>query len=176
MLRIKTKLKAGFSLVEIMTALFIVSIGLIGVMSLIVQTIQTQNLNKGALVSYQLAQEGVELIRKTRDSNWKQGKSYDSGLAPGDYIIDYTMESPRYFTIENSQLIQDSFGYYYNSDDGIPSNTETDKLTQFTRKITLSYDPDIADDKALKVHCLVTWTERNKIFNYALDTTLYDWK
>ena len=93
--------KAGFSLVEIMTVLFVVALGLVGVLSLMVQNIQSQNVNKGALIAYQLSQEGIELVRRTRDSNWQAGRAWNVNLAPGHYIVDYTDLIPRTITFSS---------------------------------------------------------------------------
>ena len=61
---------SAFTLLEVIVVLAIVSLSLLGTLSLIIQNIQVQGLNRKSLVAYQLAQEGLELIRNTRDANW----------------------------------------------------------------------------------------------------------
>ena len=112
-LKINKNLKKGFSIVEVVTVLFIVSLGLVGVLSLIVQNIQSQNVNKGALMAYQLAQEGIELVRHTRDSNWAAGQSWQANLSPNHYTIDYRDLAPRNISVTGQdRLKQDAAGFF----------------------------------------------------------------
>lgn len=168
---IKTKFKAGFSLVEIMTVLFIVSLGMVSVLTLIVQNIQGQNVNKGALIAYQLSQEGIELVRRTRDSNWLAGQAWNTNLTPGTYLIDYRDLIPRTQTFTGQDFLkQDSYGFYYNSTDAVDPNSSS----IFSRKIDLIANP--ANPNSVFVRSTITWNDHSKSFNYALETTLYDWK
>lgn len=170
MFKIKTKFKAGFSLIEVMTALFIISLGLVGVLSLIVQSIQSQNLNKGLLIAYQLSQEGIELVRHTRDSNWAAGNDWKTNLAPGSYIIDYRDSIPRLLSFPGQEYLkQDSSGFYYNPDQAGDSNN-----SGFSRRIELVTNPDNPD--SIFVQAFITWSNNGKTFNYDLETTLYGWK
>lgn len=177
MFKIKTKLKAGFSLIEVMTALFIISLGLVGVLSLIVQSIQSQNLNKGLLIAYQLSQEGIELVRHTRDSNWAAGQAWNTNLAPltpgSYYIIDYHAPFlPRVIDFPGQEYLkQDSLGFYYNP----TSPNDSNKNSGFSRRIEIVTNP-ANPDHSIYVRAFITWSNNGKIFNYDLETTLYDWK
>jgi prepilin-type N-terminal cleavage/methylation domain-containing protein len=71
------KNKKAFTLLEIIIVIYIISLGLVGVMSLFLQTIKVQNINKNKLIASQLAQEGIETIRNIRDENWILGSPYD---------------------------------------------------------------------------------------------------
>jgi len=57
---------AGFSILEATLALGVVSIGLLGVFSLSLQTARAQYINKSYLAASMLAQEGLELVRNVR--------------------------------------------------------------------------------------------------------------
>lgn len=163
--------KAGFSLIEIMTVLFVISIGLIGVLSLIVQNIQSQNINKDALIAYQLSQEGIELVRRTRDTNWLAGQPWNTNLAPGHYVIDYQDSIPQSITISGQEYLkQDGLGFYYNQDVVSDSNP----TSVFSRTVDLIVNP--ANANSIFVQTLITWTNRDKHYNYVTETTLYDWK
>ena len=63
-------MKKGFSLIEIMFVVFIVSVGFIAVASLTTKTIAVAQTNKNSLIANTLAQEGIELTRYLRDQNW----------------------------------------------------------------------------------------------------------
>lgn len=163
--------KSGFSLIEVLAVLFIVSVALLGVVSLIVQNIQAQSVNKNNLIAYNLAQEGIELIRQTRDSNWKTGDAYDKDLADGDYYMDYLMDKPLpVISSSNSQIYLHN-GYYINIKGGESGAVPT----IFYREIYLD-KPAGYDGDPMQVRTLITWTDRNHPYRYELRTLLFDWK
>ncbi|MDI3496589.1 MAG: hypothetical protein PWQ35_610 [Patescibacteria group bacterium] len=156
--------KQAFTLVEIIVILFIVSVGMIGVLSLVIQNIQSQVINKNNIIANQLAQEGIELIRKRRDTNWLVGNPWDQGLSAGTYIMDFEDNWPQ-LLIYSSQAVlgQNSDGFYVHDISLTPTN--------FSRQIEIS---DIsAEQKNIKV--FVTWQERNQSYIYTLETRLYNW-
>lgn len=160
--------QAGFSLIEVLAVLFIVSVALLGLVSLIIQNIQAQSVNKNNLIAYNLAQEGIELIRQTRDSNWRASDAYDKDLAVGTYFIDYRADKPIQTGTGQIYLYN---GYYINF-----SGTETGAIpTMFTREIYLD-KPAAYDGAPLQVRVLVTWIDRSHPYRYELRTLLFDWK
>ena len=66
----KKKDKSGFSLLEVIIALFVLSIGITAMLSLISNSINNSNEAKDMIAAAQLAQEGVELVRNKRDNNY----------------------------------------------------------------------------------------------------------
>jgi prepilin-type N-terminal cleavage/methylation domain-containing protein len=169
-----TKKKSGFSLIEILAVLFIVSVALLGLVSLIVQNIQAQSINKNNLIAYNLAQEGIELIRQTRDSNWKNSLPYDTNLADGTYYMDYRMDKPEIASLSSGKIYLLNVSGYLNyvnlqaGDSGaIP--------TIFTREIYLD-KPVGYEGNPLQVRVLVTWSDRGHAYRYELRTLLFDWK
>jgi len=163
---IRKNSKPGFTLIEIITVLFVLSLGLIGVMALIVQNIASQSLNKNNLIAYQLAQEGVELIRKTRDSDWRQGLDWRTNLADGVYYMDYRDSAPHSWSSSIGNLRQSEAGLYYND----LSQSGTD--SRFSRAITLA----TKDADSFYVAARLTWFDHSRPFNYELETILYNWR
>lgn len=158
--------RRGFTIVEVATVLFIVAIGLIGILSLIVKNVQSQGYNKQNLVAYQLAQEGIELIREVRDTNWNNGEDFRTGIASdGSYYMDYLDTAP--LTASGPQaLYLDSDGFYSHDSAGTDSG--------FRRLITITTDsPD-----SFLVSVTVDWPNREngERFSYVLETILYDWR
>ena len=148
---------------------------MLGVLSLIIQNIQSQSVNKGALIAYQLAQEGIEMVRYTRDSNWAAGRAWNTNLPAGtNYIMDYTDSAPRVISCSGqSGLKKNNSGYYYNPGCSGDSNPDSG----FTRIITLAPNPeDPSNPSTMLVHSMVTWNDHSRNFSYVLDTNLYDWK
>ena len=157
--------KPGFTLVEILAVLFVLSIGLIGVLSLIVQNVQSQNINKRTIAAYQLAQEGLELVRKVRDTNWKNGYAWDKDLAAGTYFMDYLDATPNLVVQStDGQLFMNVAGFYIHGGVSDP--------TPFSRTIEII---PIAPG-SMRVYSHVVWYDRDKVFNYDLETLFYDWR
>lgn len=155
--------KRGFTLVEIIAVLFVVVVGLMGVLSLIVQNIQSQSLNKNNLTAYQLAQEGMELVRKVRDSNWRNSNVWDKDLVAGSYYMDYSDSTPHILSASTEgDLYKNSSGFYVHG-----GATET----PFNRTIEIA----LIDADSMRVYIHITWSDHGRVFNYDLETILYDW-
>jgi prepilin-type N-terminal cleavage/methylation domain-containing protein len=71
-------IKQGFSLIEVLISFTILSISLIAITQLITTTIQANRQNTSRLQAYYLAEQGIELSRHVRDSNWLQNIGFDS--------------------------------------------------------------------------------------------------
>lgn len=168
------KKKSGFSLIEILAVLFIVSVALLGLVSLIIQNIQAQSINKNNLIAFTLAQEGVELIRQTRDSNWKQSLAYDTNLADGTYYMDFRMDKPEVTTPDSGKMYLLNINGYLNYIN-LQSGDSGAVPTIFTREIYLD-KPAGYDGAPLQVRTLITWNDRNHPYRYELRALLFDWK
>ena len=158
-------------MIEILAVLFIVSMALMGIVSLIIQNIQVQSINKNNLVASSLAQEGIELIRKTRDSNWRAGLPFDDGLSDGSYRMDFRLGMPVPLNNPQEAKIYLSNGLYINQ-----TGVETELLpTIFSRQIIINRLTTYVGSP-LQVRSLVSWTDRGHPYNYELRTLLFDWK
>jgi len=162
------KRQLGFSILEIIVVIFIIAVGLIGVLSLMVQNIQVQYINKNNLVASQLAQEGLELIRNIRDSNWLAGRNWNNSISSGNHIVDYTGSIGSVTGISEAKLqIRDDVG-----GEGFFWHNATDPDSIFSRLITIEDIPP----SSIRVSCLVEWEERNNTYNYTAETILYNWR
>lgn len=162
------KKKAGFSILEIVVSIFIIAMGMVGVLSLINQNIQAQYINKNRLIASQLAQEGIELVRNIRDKNWLEGSSWTDNIGPGNYILDYTGYIGGVSDIGEARLqrrndVGEEGYYWYN-----PGDPDT----IFSRLITTAQ----ASPGLLDVSCLIEWQDRGQTYQYTVETVLYDWR
>ena len=158
----------GFSILEIVVAIFIITMGLVGVLSLITQNIQVEYINKNNLIASQLAQEGLELIRNIRDNNWLAGNDWDYGIEPDNYIVDYIGNISSVADIGEARLQQrddvGEEGYYWHE--------ASDPDSMFSRLITIAQ----ASSELLNISCLIQWEDRGQTYKYVADTILYDWR
>lgn len=82
----KNKRNKGFSLMEVIISVGIVSFAFVGVMSVFASNIRVEIQNRDRVTASYLAQEAVEVIRQKRDTNWFTGGAadWDNGIKYGD--------------------------------------------------------------------------------------------
>lgn len=130
-------LNRGFTLLEIMVAIIVTTVGVLGMYSLLIKIIALADSNTSRFMAAQLAKEGVELIRNIRDVNMLSGNSWDVGLTTCSGVgceMDYndnglSVYAGRYLKI-------DSNGFY---------NYELGAVSRFRRKITIFPNGDILE-------------------------------
>jgi len=170
------KKKSAFSIIEIMAVVFIVTIGMVGMMNLIGQSIRVQRLNEHTLVAYQLAQEGIELVRVIRDDNWLAEEinsvEFINAMNPGSYCIDYS-------NVELGSNINSPCRLYLNSNDFYVHTDSIDSTeTPYSRLIIIEeYIEEGSEEEnyAVAVTVKITWEDVSGILEYEAETRLYDW-
>lgn len=163
--------KEGFSLIEVIVSLFIVSVALIGGMTLINTVMSSSSLSSSKLVAAGLAQEGIEIIKNIRDlslstDNWDS--CYTTYVGTNDYTIQYNDTALRAFA--DTPLRYDSSTGLYGYDAGV------DTPFNYKRKITLVKNPSGLDDSEIKVAVQITWQERNRSQTLTVEDRLWNWR
>ncbi|MFH1820418.1 MAG: prepilin-type N-terminal cleavage/methylation domain-containing protein [Candidatus Nealsonbacteria bacterium] len=155
----------GFTLIEVVIALFIISMGTLAAFSLMQQALAFTSVSSSRLTAAYLAQEGVEITRNLRDNNWLQELAWDQGLTScgfgceADYT-DITLSS----WIEPGQFLKLDENFLYNYDSG--------NDTFYKRKITVVAEGlDI-----LNVSVNVLWEQRGSSHEITAETKLYNWR
>ena len=163
----------GFTLLEVLIAAFIITVGIMGVFTVINKSVSQMAASPSHLIAAYLTQEGIEIVRNIRDTNWIEptSVSWDDGLkVAGDYRADYNDSSLTSFT----SFPPGGRGYYLNIDNnGYYSYEVADNPTIFQRKITISQGPIPAD--SLKVFIDVWWTEKGTENHVTAQELLYNW-
>jgi type II secretory pathway pseudopilin PulG len=176
----------GFTLLEVIGAIFILTVGAGSAFILISQTLSAASLVKERLIASYLVQEGIEIVRNIRDTNWLQARDptktspWDDGLIcltpPCHWQVDYTT---RTFT-DTADFEHCSDPGYYNchSYDGTPLkidggfyNYTSGTETKFKREITIE-EPSTS---TIKVEVKVEWTERGRTHNFKALEYLTNW-
>ena len=157
----QSKRNKGFTLLEVILAIFVIMVGIAGTLGLIQQGISYTQLSSSRLTANYLAQEGIEIVRNIRDANWLKMSTWSDGIPSGDWEADYkTQNLTRSYA--GTPLNIDSNGFYsYFS--GSP--------TKFKRKITVAKDTDI-----LKISVQVEWQERGRDNQVTVQENLYNWR
>ena len=180
----------GFTILEVITAIFILSIGVGASLSLINQTLSAATLVEQKLIASYLAQEGIEIVRNIRDTNWLQSRDltktslWDDGLLLGGWQADYTTltftgtefvnEDCGNIDHYNCQVDNDDFLYLQTNDfyGYEPSSAQT----RFRRKITIAeIDPLNPDPNKRKVIVEVKWEERGRTHSFTALEYITNW-
>lgn len=152
----------GFSLLEVIVAILVVTIGVVGAMSLINYSISSIAIGKSQIIASGLAQEGLEIARSIRDNNWHQDIDWDTGLDAGEYRAQYDTDS--LLSLSGNPFLQIDSNGYHQYDNG--------NNTMFRRKVTIT---DISAVQ-IKVVSEVTWSERGGPRSVSAECRLYNWK
>jgi len=172
---IKKIKERGFTMMEMIAAIFIITVGALGIFSLVSQTISFISVSSSRLTAIYLAQEGIEIVRNIRDSNWLEARenpdvSWDEGIPLGSWEADYTTQNlTQPYDAGNYLNISNGF-YCYSS--GTPTKFKR-KITIFG-KVNLDGDPEEIFD-LLKISVEVSWTERGRTHQVTTQENLYRW-
>ena len=153
-------LNKSFTLIETITAIFILSTGILALSSLISYFISISSISSQRLIAAYLAQEGIEIVRNLRDTNLLSGKNWDYGLNDGNWQIDYNDNTFSPYT--GTFLNLETNGFY-----GYGFGTQT----PFRRKINLQKDENV-----LKILVEVSWQERGRSHSLTAQANLYNWQ
>lgn len=122
----------AFSLIESLVAIAILMLGILSAFILVIRTLANTPHIQSRLVAANLAQEGVELVRQIRDSNFMNSENnFRDNLANGEYQIDIENRSLESFD-------QDEFLKFDNNKKKYIYSTGTNAPYFFKRKIVLS--------------------------------------
>lgn len=161
------KTNKGFTLIEVMLAIFLITIGILGIFSLVQRTTVFISVSSSKLTATYLAQEGVEVVRNIRDTNWLEDRttatSWDDGIIPtGDWEADFlTQNLTQVYSASYLNIDGNGFYSYFA---GTPTN--------FKRKITITKPS--ADIIGVSVE--VFFDERGNTHSVTAQENLYNWR
>ncbi|TSC75975.1 MAG: hypothetical protein G01um101430_145 [Parcubacteria group bacterium Gr01-1014_30] len=155
----------GFTLLEMMFAVFVVAVGLTGVISLIHRASFGAQIAASRLTAAYLAQEGVEIVRNIRDSNWLAQRddpaiAWNQNLGNGDWEADYDDFTLTPFQNRNLKINGGFYNYAFGTD------------TKFKRKITITQ----TSAGTLAVAVDVAWQEGGRSWSVFVHENLYNWR
>lgn len=175
-MKAKKKKKNGFSLLEVMIAGFIVSLGLVGALTLINYSIKAASFSKNKLIASFLAQEGIEIVRHIRDSQSSWDDWYSCPplpcLSESSYLVEYYDDSiiDDFSPYSETPLRIDSSGRYQYA---------SGATTLFSRKVTLKAiisPPETTEPNELQVVVEVKWKERGVEKKVTAEDRLWNWR
>ncbi len=156
------KFNRGFTLVEALVALVVLTLAIGPALVLSSNVSSTSSVIKNNLIAANLSQEGLEVVRALRDANWFNGLLFDNNLANGIYRVEWNSSS--LINLGTNPPLKISSGLYNYS-----SGTDT----IFTRTITITK----INAAELRIISDVAWTERgNNTKDIKAESHLFNWK
>ncbi len=152
----------GFTLVETLVSLVILTVALIPILNLSTSAARVSATVQDNLVASGLAQEGIEVIRAVRDTNWFNNRAFDFGLSNGDYRVEWN--STVLLSLGSNPALNLNNGQYTYSG-GTPS--------KFSRTITITK----VNAGELKVVSQINWLGRsNDAKSITAEDHLFNWR
>jgi prepilin-type N-terminal cleavage/methylation domain-containing protein len=175
----------GFSLLEVITAIFILTVGIGGSFSLIYQTLSVASATSLRLTASYLAQEGIELTKNLRDNAWLAQRG-SPGIVWNEFIpntpggeegweADYRADILKYTYVDSPLYIDATTGFYrhFHSANGeVPGPNDIE--TKFRRKIIVQ-DLLVVDPDKREVMVEVTWQERGRSHSVQISEIITNW-
>ena len=167
------KTKGGFTLIETFVAITILLLAVAGPMTLASRSLASASFSKDQIIAFYLAQEAIEYIRHTRDSNqlataWGTPTDWLSGLdgvggtpncfSPNKCKIDVQATAGSDISICNNPpgnncppLLYNTVTHFYTYETGNP--------TPFTREVTLERIPGTipGPNDEVKINVTIRW-------------------
>jgi len=170
----------GFTLLEMLVAIFVLSVGILGAYVAIQKSASISNYSYARLTAAYLAQEGIEIIRNIKDTNLLEGllvsNDWHEGFAYIPYLeVQYTdsqaeepilalCDSPCEFDGMHFLQRRDSFYNYASYPDSI--------TTPFKRKVVLASSDW---DSYIDIVSTVYWKDGDTIKEFKVWEKLYNW-
>ncbi len=164
MYQLPAKSNRGFTLVEAMVALVLVTVAMGPVFILATSAVNAASRIEHNLIASNLAQEGIEVIRNIRDTNWLNGVAFDNNLSAGTWRVQWDTVGGGLMSVGSDPVLKKDNGIY---------NYSTGTNTPFKRTISIS-KPNSGE---LILTASVTWVERGNINRTVnAESHLLDWR
>lgn len=158
--------KKGFTLIEVLLAVFITTVGILALYNGISYSYNSIQKAKDKFTAAYLGQEGIEIVKSIRDSNYKAGSDWDLNLTSCSGVYgcraeydDYTLtvntgedESKTLLKVADSSLYNYSIG-----DD-----------SYFSRKIVIT----TIDSESKLISVTVCWGSNE----FLIEEIIYNWR
>ena len=168
--------KRGFTLLELLISVFILTVGILGEYVAIQKSATIAGYSYHRLMAAYLAQEGIEIIRNIKDTNLLEGLAdpstpWDDGFVSKNYEVQYSdaqSATPNLWECSTLCGFTDmrflTKGNYFYDYDSLAE-------TKFKRKITVNnMETDI-----LKVSATVYWQDGTKVREFTVWDKFYNW-
>lgn len=149
---------------ELIIAIAVITTALLALVALLAFSVSGIKLGENKLIATNLAQEGIEIVRNIRDSNWlsykRTAENWTDGLGQGQWRVQYDQLGLLPYGAQNLKINSNGF-YQYDSGANTP----------FYRKITIAQP----EDNQIKVTSEITWQEKGRNQVIRVESKFYNW-
>jgi prepilin-type N-terminal cleavage/methylation domain-containing protein len=162
----------AFTLIELILAVFVTAVGTVGAFAVLQKVIVSTTFSSSRLVASYLAQEGIEVIRNIRDTNWVEGAT--------NWDADITQDSPSKYLDYQSDVFPDATctGKDYLDYNDTSGYYECSSYGKFQRTVTVNRIYENfggVDFTVLEVIVEVEWNELGSSHKVIVQENLYEW-
>lgn len=159
----------GFTLIETLLAIFILSTATVAVLGLTSSGTRSADQSSQTIIAEPLLSQVVEAMRQLRDTNYMSGNDWLTGIDPectgaSGCSLDFSGASPVFTACSGTCPELTIYNNEY-------STNQSGTATGFTRTITVT---SVSSTEA-SVAAEVTWSERGQDFSVNTVETLRDW-
>lgn len=196
----------GQGLLEMIIAMGIITTGLLSTITLVSASLAAAREGSMRLVAGNLAREGVEVARATRDSNWLKNVSFEEGLVGAGnnrtaialfgppWSFDFTpsgVGDAAAMVYEVTAAGDPQEGLYLQSAAGAPAGASPTVWRRLLALYPVCRDaggndsvvegesavcPGGSSEVGLDVRSRVVWTEKGRAHEAAAEEKIYDWR
>lgn len=164
--------RAGQALIESIVAVSILTVGFLGIFSLLSQSLSLNKVVADNYTATYLAAEGLEIIKNLIDANTIRGQAWNCGLTDGSYELAWDSVPAPGACAGNALQVNQNRLLSFNPSTNLYSYAGT-VTTPFRRKITLTR----VSSEELKAAAEVSWTGRGAgNFSVNLEDHFYHWR
>lgn len=156
--------RGGQLLIEMLVALGILTVGFLGVTTLLSRALGLNRVVSDNYTATYLAEEGIEITKNILDSNAIKKVGWNEGFSNGNFEADFQSLSltPIVTVVRNIYFTNNQYGY-----------DQAGARTPFQRTISVSM-PNVNE---VVVHSLVEWTSRGEAnFSVDLEDHFFNWR
>ncbi len=157
-------------MIESIVAASLVVVGILGIMSLLINSAHTSASATNRLTAAYLASEGIEVVKNILDTEYLEGQSFAHDFTPGTtYSLSYDSVSPL-LAVGTSTPVQITPAHFF-CDSLDPGCTGTGTI--FNRAV---YIGNSGNSAVLDVQSIISWTENGASKTFTLEDKFTDWR
>ncbi|MBI2054580.1 MAG: hypothetical protein HYT39_00560 [Candidatus Sungbacteria bacterium] len=176
----------GFTLLETIVALAVILGAIVGPYTLATRGIVNTATAKNKLAALNIAEDGIELVRKIREDNILAGRRWDTDIPTGEWQIDLVSGALTSDPLDQPLTYYPSTGVYAR-----PNNESVlgggSSVSPFTRVVRIDKPPTVQTPgindfdgngvpTQLRIRSTVSWDERIIVKRVVLEEIIYNWQ
>lgn len=164
------KLKDGQIMVEAIVALSMLTMGMVGIFTLLSNSYGFNRISTNEYVAVNLASEGIEIVRDIIDTNILNLRSWNCGVSTnGNFQADYNDSALAAYSASDLVKFDNNLKVYT-----YDSSADT-VITPFNRRISIQNLGTPVSE--IRVISRVTWKDRGSVpYDVTLEDRLFSWR